>query len=61
MCKKIKYKDKIASMFALATCKHATKGKRQEIRVYYCSKCHMWHLTKKYDSNFKKRGMDIKS
>lgn len=47
MCKKIKYRDKIAAMFALATCKHATKGKRQEIRVYYCPKCHMWHLTKK--------------
>ncbi len=46
MCKKIKYKDKIAAMFALAKCRHAIKGKRQETRIYYCKTCHSWHLTK---------------
>ena len=29
MCKKIKYKDKIAAMLALAQCRNAIKGKRQ--------------------------------
>ena len=47
MCKKIKYKDKISAMFALASCKHAKKGNRQEHRIYYCSICKCYHLTSK--------------
>lgn len=45
---KIKYKDKIAAMFALSQCKRSPKGKRRECRVY----CHegAWYLTsKKYE------------
>ena len=47
MCKKIKYKDKISAMFALASCKHAKKGNRQEHRIYYCNVCKCYHLTSK--------------
>ena len=47
MCKKIKYKDKISAMFALASCKHAKKGNRQEQRIYYCNICKCYHLTSK--------------
>ena len=47
ICKKKKYKDKISSMFALALCKHGFKGKRQEIRYYFCPICKAYHLTKK--------------
>ena len=47
MCNKIKYKDKISAMLALASCKHSRKGKRQEHRIYYCSVCKCYHLTSK--------------
>ena len=47
MCKKIKYKDKISAMFALASCKHEKKGNRQEQRIYYCNICKCYHLTSK--------------
>lgn len=47
MCRKVKYKDKIAAMFALSQCKSVKKGNRQEIRFYYCNKCKCYHLTKK--------------
>ena len=50
MCKKIKYKDKISAMFALASCKHAKKGNRQEHRIYYCCICKCYHLTSKNKS-----------
>jgi hypothetical protein len=46
-CSKIKYKDKISAMFALASCKHSKKGKRQERRIYYCNICKCYHLTSK--------------
>lgn len=46
-CSKIKYKDKISAMFALASCKHSKKGKRQERRIYYCYICKCYHLTSK--------------
>jgi hypothetical protein len=46
-CKKIKYKDKIAAMLALASCRHDKKGKRQEHRIYYCDICECYHLTSK--------------
>lgn len=46
-CNKIKYKDKIAVMLALASCKCNPNGKRQETRYYFCKECNAWHLTKK--------------
>lgn len=51
-CKKKKYKDKIAAMFALSQCKRG-KGQRQEIRFYYCRDCNAWHLTKQNKRNGK--------
>lgn len=46
VCKKKKYKDKLAAMFALSQCKKGD-GIRQETRYYYCNICKAWHLTKK--------------
>ena len=46
-CNKIKYKNKIRAMLALAQCKNSKKGKRQEHRIYYCSVCKCYHLTSK--------------
>lgn len=48
ICKKRKYKDKIAAMFALSQCKkQAAIGNRQEKRIYYCPICKAYHLTSK--------------
>ena len=45
-CKKRKYKDKIAAMFALSQCRSQTAiGNRQERRAYLCPVCGKWHLT----------------
>ena len=52
-CKKKNYKDKISVMLALASCKHNSKGKRQEIRYYYCPICQSYHLTKKLNKKEK--------
>lgn len=46
-CKKIRYKDKIAAMLALAKCNRAKKGRRQERAIYYCRPCRSFHLTSK--------------
>ena len=46
-CSKIKYKDKISAMMALASCKHSTKGCREETRIYYCNYYNAYHLTSK--------------
>ena len=46
-CSKIKYKDKIAAMLALDSCKNSKAGKRQERRIYYCNICKCYHLTSK--------------
>ena len=46
-CLKIRYKDKISAMMALASYKHSTKGCRKEIRIYYCKSCKAYHLTSK--------------
>ena len=53
-CKKKKYKDEIAAMFALSQCKRG-KGQRQEIRFYYCRDCNSWHLTKQNKRNGKRK------
>lgn len=48
MCKKRKYKDKIAALFALSQClRQNAKGNRHECRVYFCNKCNSYHLTSK--------------
>lgn len=45
-CRKIKYKDKIEAMIALADCtKRSAKSHHMENRIYYCQECHAWHLT----------------
>ena len=43
---KIMYRDRIAAMLAMASCRHARSGARQERRFYRCPFCHKWHLTK---------------
>ena len=43
---KISYRDKIAAMLVMASCRHARSGTRQERRLYRCPFCHKWHLTK---------------
>ena len=43
---KISYRDKIAAMLAMASCRHSSSGARQEQRFYRCPFCHNWHLTK---------------
>lgn len=45
ICKKIKYRDKIAAMLALAQCRNSIKGKRQERKIYFCPECRKYHLT----------------
>lgn len=47
MCNKIKYKDKISALIALAKCKNTPKGNRLESKIYYCTICKGWHLTSK--------------
>ena len=44
-CKKIGYRDRIAAMMALASCKHDTNGARNESRIYRCPICNKFHLT----------------
>ena len=43
---KIMYRDRIAAMLAMASCRHARSGARQERRFYRCPFCHQLHLTK---------------
>lgn len=43
---KIAYRDRIAAMLAMAACRHARSGTRQERQLYRCPFCHKWHLTK---------------
>ena len=45
MCKKTKYRDRIAAAVALADTNRARSGRRNETRVYYCQSCKGWHLT----------------
>lgn len=45
-CGKRRYEDKIAAMFALSQCRKSPKGKRREVRAYFCPVCRGWHLTK---------------
>lgn len=44
---KLRYKDRIAALLALADTSRSASGKREETRVYHCDKCHGWHLTSK--------------
>lgn len=49
-CKKIRYRDKIAAMMALASTSKARSSKRDEGRFYCCPDCKGWHLTSKAKS-----------
>jgi hypothetical protein len=45
-CTKIKYKDKLSAMIALASCLSVHNNKRMETRYYWCKECNAYHLTK---------------
>ena len=45
-CTKIKYRDKLSAMIALASCTSKHNKKRLETRFYWCDKCKAYHLTK---------------
>ena len=46
-CGKVRYRDQIAAMFALASTRNARSSKRAERRYYLCPDCRGWHLTSK--------------
>lgn len=46
-CSKIKYKDRLSAMIALASCLSVHNKKRMETRYYWCKECNAYHLTKK--------------
>lgn len=45
-CNKVKYKDKLSAMIALASCLSLHNKKRMETRYYWCKECNAYHLTK---------------
>ena len=44
---KIRYRDRVAALLALADTRHADRSGRPKIekRAYPCPSCHGWHLT----------------
>lgn len=45
-CKqKVRYRDRIAALMALATLRHQDKAGHIETRAYRCRYCRGWHLT----------------
>lgn len=46
-CSKVRYRDRIAALLALASAQSkASSGRpKHERRAYYCPKCKGWHLT----------------
>ena len=44
---KISYRDRIAALLALSSCRHNRRA-RMEHRAYRCPCCGNWHLTKKH-------------
>lgn len=44
-CSKVRYRDRIAALLALASTGRSDKAKRQERRAYRCPDCKGWHLT----------------
>ena len=58
---KIRYRDRIAAMMGLASCRHNPHGKRQEQRIYRCPFCHGFHLTSQEEwKSFEVTNCDIK-
>lgn len=47
-CYKVKFKDELEAMIALANTQRSRKGKRAERRYYWCSICNAWHLTSQH-------------
>jgi hypothetical protein len=46
-CRKVRYRDRLGALIALASTHRSAKARRDEVRVYHCPKCHGWHLTSK--------------
>lgn len=48
-CQKVKYRDRIAALFAMATVQRKDKSHRSKVeaRAYFCADCKGWHLTSK--------------
>lgn len=46
-CGKVRYRDRIAALLALASAQHADGSKRPKVeaRAYRCPDCRGWHLT----------------
>lgn len=46
-CKKIRYRDRIAALLAMANSQHrdASHRPKTEQRAYRCPLCYGWHLT----------------
>jgi cytochrome c553 len=46
-CRKIRYRDRIAALLALASTARGRHNRRpkDEARAYACPECHGWHLT----------------
>jgi hypothetical protein len=46
-CTKVRYRDRIAALLALATVRTQDKSHRAKVeaRAYFCSSCRGWHLT----------------
>jgi hypothetical protein len=48
-CEKVRYRDRIAALLAMAKTQHQDKSHRAKVeaRAYYCAGCKGWHLTSK--------------
>ena len=46
-CRKIRYRDRIAALLALASAQRTDGSRRPKLerRAYRCPTCHGWHLT----------------
>jgi hypothetical protein len=45
-CKKIRYRDRVAALLALAsTGRRHERRHKEEKRAYHCPACRGWHLT----------------
>lgn len=53
-CRKVKYRDRIAALLAMATVQNQDKSHRSKVetRAYYCADCKGWHLTSKERRRF---------
>lgn len=44
-CTKVRYRDRLAALMALAKLQHQDKAGHTERRLYRCLHCRGWHLT----------------